>query len=125
MATPDERMKILRMLEEGKLTAEEASRLLKALAHGKPEPRAASSGGEPARWMRVRVTDLDGEHTSVNVNLPIGLVNVGLRLGAQFIPDVEEIDLQEISEALKAGITGKIVDVVDEAEGQRVEIYVE
>lgn len=124
MATPDERMKILHMLEEGKLSAEEASRLLKALAKGKAEPRQPTSTG-PAKWLRVRVTDLDGEHTSVNVNLPIGLVNVGLKLGAQFIPDVEEIDLQELGEALQAGMTGKIVDVVDEQEGHRVEIYVE
>lgn len=124
MATPDERKKILRMLEQGKLTAEEASRLLKALAKGKPEGRAAEATG-PAKWLRVRVTELDGGRTTVNVSLPIGLVHVGLRLGAQFIPDTEDFDLQEIGRALEAGLTGKIVDVVDEGEGQRVEIYVE
>jgi hypothetical protein len=52
-------------------------------------------------------------------------VNVGLKLGAQFIPNVEELDLEKLSEALQQGITGKVVEVVDEAEGQRVEIYVE
>ncbi len=124
MATPDERMKILRMLEEGKLSAKEAARLLKALSKARTEPRTDKSSGS-AQWLRVRVTDLDGGRTSVNVNLPISLVNVGLRLGSHWIPDVESIDLEEISEALEAGLTGKIVDVVDEGEGQRVEIYVE
>lgn len=124
MATPDERMKILHMLEQGKLSAEEAARLLKALSKGKPAKRSSDSEG-PAQWLRVRVTDLDGGRTSVNVNLPISLVNVGLRLGSNWIPDMEAIDLQELSEALESGMSGKIVDVVDEDEGHRVEIYLE
>lgn len=124
MATPDERMKILRMLEEGKLTAEEASRLLKALAKGRAEPRPDGSG-EVARWLRVRVSEMDSGQTKVNVSLPIGLVHVALRIGAQFVPDTEEFDLQEIGRALEAGLTGQVVDVVDEGEGQRVEIFLE
>ena len=124
MATPDERMKILRMLEQGKLSADEASRLLRALAKGVSETRAATQDGE-SRWMRIRVTDLDGHRAAVNVNLPMRLVNIALRLGAQFIPEEEDIDLEELAEALKAGLTGKIVDVIDEEEGRQVEIYVE
>jgi hypothetical protein len=124
MATPDERMKILKMLEEGKLTADEASRLLKALSKGVSETGPAAQDSD-SRWMRIRVTDLDGGRAAVNVNLPMRLVNVALRLGAQFIPEDEDIDLDELAEALKAGLTGKIVDVIDEEEGRKVEIYVE
>ncbi len=124
MATPDERMKILRMLEEGKLSADEASRLLKALSKGSSETRPAAKDGE-SKWMRIRVTDLDNDRAVVNVNLPMRLVNVALRLGAQFIPEDEDINLDELAEALKEGLTGKIVDVIDEKEGRQVEIYVE
>ncbi|MFQ5943606.1 MAG: hypothetical protein ACE5JF_08640 [Anaerolineales bacterium] len=124
MATPDERLKILKMLEEGKLSAEEASRLLRALSKGSPETSPATPDGE-SKWMRIRVTDLDGDRAAVNVNLPMRLVNVALRLGSQFIPEEEDIDLEELAEALKAGLTGKIVDVIDEEEGRQVEIYVE
>jgi len=124
MATPDERMKILKLLEEGKLSAEEAARLLKALGKGKSEKRPVAAGGQ-AKWLRVRVTDLKSGRTSVNVNLPMSLVNVGLKLGAQFVPDSEGIDFRQVQEALRAGLTGKIVDVEDVDEGQRVEIYVE
>lgn len=124
MATPDERMKILKLLEEGKLSAEEAARLLKALGKRKSEKQPVAVGGE-AKWLRVRVTELKSGRASVNVNLPMSLVNVGLKLGARFVPETEGIDFQEIDQALRAGLTGKIVDVVDEDEGQRVEIYVE
>ena len=124
MATPDERMKILKMLEEGKLSAEEASRLLRALSKGSSETQSATQDDE-SKWMRIRVIDLDGDRAAVNVNLPMHLVNVALRLGAQFIPEEEDIDLEELAEALKAGMTGKIVDVIDEEEGRKFEIYVE
>lgn len=92
MATPDERMKILRMLEEGKLKAEEASRLLKALSKGSSETRPATPDAD-SRWMRIHVKELDGDRSVVNVNLPMRLVNVALRLGGQFIPEAEGIDL--------------------------------
>ena len=124
MATPDERMKILKMLEGGKLSADEASRLLRALSKSSSETRPAAQDGK-SKWMRIRVTDLDGDRAAINVNLPMRLVNVALRLGAQFIPEDEDIDLEELAEALKAGLTGKIVDVIDEEEGRQVEIYVE
>jgi hypothetical protein len=124
MATSEERIKILKMLEEGKINAEEASRLLRALTKTKGEQLNVPSDGSQ-RWLRVRVTDLQRERTSVNVNLPMDLVNVGLRMGARFSPEMEGLDLDEISEALRQGLTGKIVDVIDEEEGQRVEVYVE
>lgn len=124
MVTSDERIKILKMLEEGKISSDEAARLLKTLSQAKSD--APSSGAAPdPRWLRVRVTDIQRDKTSVNVNLPVELVNVGLRLGARFIPEVEGVELDELYQALKEGLTGKIVDVVDEVEGQRVEIYVE
>lgn len=123
MAEKKERVKILKMIEEGKITAEEGAKLLAALSKGK-EAQSGLQVGE-AKWLRVRVSELDTGKTTVNVNLPIGLVEVGLRMGARFVPDMEGIELEELSDALRQGMTGKIVDVVDEDEGQRVEIYFE
>lgn len=122
MATSEERMKILKMVQEKKITADEAAKLLTAL--GKTEQRPAAAEGE-SRWLRVRITDLESGKPSVNVNLPLGLVNVGLKMGARFIPDMEGVQVEELAEALRQGLTGKIMDVVDEEEGQRVEVYVE
>lgn len=124
MTTSEERMKILKMVQERKITAEEGAKLLAAL--GKSErPQQAVPGASEARWLRVRITDLESGKTSVNINMPVSLVNVGLKMGARFVPDMDGIHAQELTEALRQGLTGKIVDIVDEEEGQRVEVYVE
>ncbi|UCF61556.1 MAG: hypothetical protein JSV37_02425 [Anaerolineaceae bacterium] len=120
----DERMKILKMIEEGKITAEEGTRLLEAL--GKQKRIHPEVGTGEARWLRVRVTDIVTGKESVRVNLPLSLVNVGLRMGARFVPDIDqELAMEELTEALEQGLTGKIVDIVDEEDGQRVELFIE
>lgn len=120
----EERLKILKMIEEGKISAEEGTRLLGAL--NKQKQRRDEQSDSSPRWLRVRVLDLNTGKESVRVNLPIGLVNVGLKMGARFIPDAEqETVMQDLAQALSQGMRGKIVDIVDEEEGQRVEIFVE
>lgn len=123
MTSVEERMQILKMIEEGKISAEEGAKLLQALA-GKGDRRRLAAEDEP-RWLRVRVTDLDSGKTKVNVNIPMGLVNVGLKMGARFAPNVEGLDYAEITDAIKTGAQGKVVDVVDEEDGERVEIFIE
>ena len=46
-------------------------------------------------------------------------------MGARFIPEFEGLDLEELGDALRQGLTGKIVDVVDEEDRQHVEVYIE
>ena len=123
MATSEERLKILKMIEEAKISADEGARLLAALAKAERK-RAAAAPGE-GRWLRVRVTDIDSGKTAVNVNLPISLVNVGLRMGARFVPEMEGVSMNELEESIRRGVTGKVIDIVDEQERQRVEVYVE
>jgi len=124
MTTVEERMQILKMIEEGKISAEEGARLLQALSAKSDRRKTGPVGGEP-RWFRVRVTDLDTGRNKVNVNIPMGLVNVGIKMGARFAPNVEGLNYEEISEAIKSGAQGKIIDVVDEEDGERVEIFIE
>jgi len=127
MATVDERMQILKMIEEGKISAEEGAKLLAALsAGGKTDvTRREAGGGASPKQFRVRVTDLATGRNKVNINIPMSLVNVGLKMGARFAPEVEGINFDEVMAAIKSGSQGKIVDVVDEEDGERVEIYVE
>lgn len=73
----------------------------------------------------MRITDLSSGKASVNVNLPLGLVNVGLKMGARFIPEIEGTEADDLAEALRQGQTGKVMDVTDEEEGRRIEVYIE
>jgi len=119
-------MQILKMIEEKKITAEEGARLLSALSAGRKEAAGATGqrGGEP-RWFRVRVTDLDSGRSKVSINIPMSLVHVALKAGARFAPNIEGFDFNQVVEAIRSGAQGKVVDVIDEEEGERVEIYVE
>ena len=82
-------------------------------------------GASAPRWFRVRVTDMATGRAKVNVNIPMGLVNVGIKMGARFAPEVEGVNYEEIMEAIQSGQQGKIMDVTDEEDGERVEIFVE
>ncbi len=55
----------------------------------------------------------------------MGLVNVGIKMGARFTPEVEGIDFDELVGSIRGGAQGKVMDVIDEEEGERVEIFVE
>ena len=161
MASSEERMMILRMVEEGKITPEEGARLLAAMGQqeaaaepvGAAEPAGAAAGasspygskqgwsgtayGSPAygsdfaqvnsagnlggRVFHVRVTNGVTGKPKVDVNIPLSLVDFGLR----FIPPNSKVDAQKIREAIASGTRGRIVDVMDNEKGDHVEIFFE
>jgi hypothetical protein len=127
MNAADERMTILKMIEEGSISADEGARLLSSIENKKKTPAApiASPVKGAARWFRVRVTDTKTGKSKATVNLPLALMDWGLRVGAQFAPEVGNIDLGELSEILNQGVDGKIVEVIDEEDGEHVEIFIE
>lgn len=131
MATSEERLKVLKMVQDGKITTEMAAELLKALdSTGKktaPEepPAPYFPGRNSGRFFRVRVTDTDTGRTRVNIRLPLGMVNAGLRMGMRFSPEVEGLDATRLAEALASGETGQIMDIYDDEDGEHVEVYIE
>lgn len=131
MPTTEERMRVLQLVSEGKISAEDGVRLLEALRSGEASSQAAEkASGSPApagspRWFRVRVTDLNSGRDKVNINIPMGLVNVGLKMGARFVEDQEGIDFEQLAAAVQSGHTGKLIEVDNVEDGERVEIYVE
>ncbi len=126
MVTSEERMRILRMIQEGKITAEEGSKLLAALRESRKEPHPPTAPGRAGKgWLRVRVTDMATNRAKVNVNLPLGLMDAGLKIGAQYAPELAGIDLSQFIEDIKGGAQGKIIDVIDEEDGEHVEIFIE
>lgn len=126
MTTTEERMQILNMVAEGIISADEGAKLLAALEPEKQrDVRSTVSGPSTPRWFRVRVTDLETGKNKVNVNLPMSLVEVGTRMGARFAPELEGMGIGDLIEQIKGGAQGKIIEVEDIEDGERVEIYVE
>ena len=129
MASSEERTKVLSMVAEGKITPEVASELLKALdstERPKPAPRApVPPSGKGGRYFRVTITDTETGRTRVNVRMPLGMVNAGLRMGMRFAPEIEGLDAGQLTEALASGETGQIVDIYDDEDREHVEVFIE
>ena len=130
MPSSEERMMILRMVEEGKITPEEGARLLSAMgereqAEAQPAQQARTeSTYEPVgsgRYFRVRVSNAATGKQKVNVNIPLSLVEYGLR----FVPSSANVNVQAVRTALRDGISGRIVDVMDEEKGDHVEVFID
>ncbi|MBL7062607.1 MAG: hypothetical protein ISS49_00180 [Anaerolineae bacterium] len=124
MAMAEERMQVLKMIHSGQVTAEEGARLLEILGENRPrkDTQPENRGKEP-RQFHIRVTDLETGRQKIDLRLPWRLVNVGINMGARFAR--EEIRAEDFIEAIQAGAEGKIIDVVDEEDNERVEIFVE
>jgi hypothetical protein len=142
----DERREILDMIASGKISAEEASRMLSGVEVSKSGPDQPiqvkmlkeqenevpetvldtvldKEGGSP-RWFHVHVSDLDTGKNKVKVNIPLGLVKFGLAIGSRFTSEVSGLDLDEISGFVTSN-KGLLVDVQDDEDGERVQIFVD
>lgn len=129
MVMSEERLKVLKMLQEGRITAEEATQLLDALEGGRAAgPRAPEPYAVPlrrGRWLRVRVTDTDTGKNRVNVRLPLNVVEAGMKMGMRFSPEIQDIDPNQLMEIINSGEVGSIVDVFDDKDGEHVEVFIE
>jgi hypothetical protein len=133
-ATDSERLRILQLLEQQKITAPEAAELLAALSDRSHDGRRRERGrwiaeelappSDRARWIRVRVTDERTGQVRTNVTVPIGMVGFGLDFARRFrgVPGVNVVD--EMFEAVRSGRRGTIFDVSNEG-GERVEILID
>jgi hypothetical protein len=121
MTQQDDRLRILRMIEMGQITAEEGARLLTSVEEGLERP-----GRQGPQRIRVRVTDIHTGRQKVNVNIPAGLLSVGMRLGARFgRSDGGLVNVEELLAKIKSGATGKVLELENADDGERVEVIVE
>ena len=115
--------RVLRLVAEGRLTAEEAGPILDALAAAPPSPpeppeplAAPSSDVGPARALRVEVTERG--RTVVNLRVPLALGRAALSR----VPGISDLTSERIREAIAAGVKGPIVAVEDDGDGVRISI---
>lgn len=140
MSAAEERLKILQMIQDGIITPEDGVRLLDALGAEKKVPAAPTipavpdipelpneplGWGQGARWLRVRVTDINTNKTRVNIRLPISVLSAGVKMGARFSAEVEGMDMNQLMALVRSGMTGQVVDVIDEKDGEHVEVFLE
>lgn len=132
MTSNEERLKILQMLQNGTINADQAAKLLETLGSSTKNQEAPSPPQPPlppghrgGKYFRVRVTDTDTGKTRVNVRLPVGLVGAGIKMGMKFSPEIEGIDANVLQNFLESGEIGQIVDVYDDEDGEHVEVFIE
>jgi hypothetical protein len=128
--------KILRLVAEGVLTAEEADEILSATADGwrspnsrtefappPPEPpsppHAAGPNQGTPRHIRIEVTE--GGKRVVNLRVPMNVVG----WASSLVPGLSDEHTDRIRSAMASGQYGPIVDITDDDDGSRVLIVSE
>lgn len=133
------RKEILELLANGKITADEAAQLLSQPAAPVVEETAvpdvkilkqeeaikASNGGKKPGWLHVRVRDLESGRNKVTVNIPLGMVKFGMKIGGHFSPELNGLDWNELQAMMNEMESGILVDVQDEEGGEHVQVFVD
>jgi len=127
--------RVLRLVAEGRLTADEAAPILDALAARKPAraeggsrgerpeaEQASARGGEAAdrrpRFARIQV--IEGGRRAVDLRVPVGLGKFALSR----VPGLSGDQISEVQDAMSSGTLGPILDIQD-ADGDGVRIVLE
>ena len=111
--------KILRLVEEGALTAEEADQILTSLSSASedaapPQAQAQDApASDQARHLRVEITE--GGKRVVNLRVPVNIAS----FAAGFVPGLPDEAAERIRSSIRAGLRGAIVDIATD-DGDRV-----
>ena len=109
-------MQILKMLEEGKINAGEAAKLLQSIEESRPD---TPPGGR--RVLRIRVEEAG--RPAVSVNVPVSLAKVALKIAASFDSRLKEIDVDRLAEEIGSGVQGPLIEI--ERDRDKVVVTVE
>ena len=116
--------KILKLVEQGALTADEADQILSALGSDKAGPgtrqagdsnRGANTNDDPDKPRHLRVEITEGGRRVVNLRVPLNMAS----LAAGFVPGLPDEAAERIRSSIRSGMRGPIVDIVGE-DGDRV-----
>ena len=129
----DELATVLRLVAEGKLSAEEAAPIIEALGRHRaprppepPEPPAPGfpfSGAVPGkgRGRRVRIQVTERGRRVVDVRVPLAFA----AMAARMVPGIPDSYAALIERAVEGDMVGPIVDLAEDEDGDGVLITVE
>ena len=125
--TNEERMEILQKIETGEVSVQDALGMMSPAVTPVPMPPTPrqSEATDSQRWLRVRVTNMSTGKRKVSVNVPLGLMKWGLALGSRYAPELNDVDWNEIVTELDRHAEGFLVEVEDDEDNERVEVFIE
>ncbi len=133
----EEYMRILKMIEEGKVTAEEGAELMKAIGGGEGEGEenverqlSGVKSSLKGRKLRIKVTDTDTGKDKVNIRIPLKLAKIAEKLVPRETKTqmkAQGIDLGGILSNIDELVDGPLVDIDadDKDDHVNISIYVE
>ena len=133
-----ERKKVLEMLAEGKISADEAERLLEALENKatetSPQTALTETLNNLPKYLFVKVDAVDGD--KVNIRVPLKLVKAGIKLQALLPQDAQDkintklnekgINLDDFKDENFKDLLDALTEFelnVDDKKGDKVRIY--
>ncbi len=126
------RKEILEKLAAGEIDISRATEMLNTAQESVEPPAVSAPAPAPSesksghRWLKIHVSNLETGKNRVRVNVPLGLVNLGLKIGSRFTDEVDDGVMHDVLDALKnKEITGTLVEVEDEDDNERVHIFIE
>jgi hypothetical protein len=132
----EERKKVLQMLAEGKISADEAERLLEALENRISEASPATSLAETGlpKYLFVKVDSTSGD--KVNIRVPMKLIQAGIKLKSLLPLDAQDkinaqlsekgINLDDFNTENLKDLLDALTELevnVDDKKGDKVKIY--
>lgn len=120
----DEIIRVLKMVEEGKISSEKAAELINALKNQEERPKIENKN---LKVLKIKIVSEDGDN--VNVTLPVNFVKTLIKSTGKLPVNIEgvnsnDIDINAIIGAIDSGIEGKFVDIKSE-DGDIIEISIE
>jgi hypothetical protein len=130
MVTSEERLRILKMIQDGKISAEEGIQLMDVLSDSRRQkerqkPPVQDPMRRGSRFFRVRVTDRSSGKIKVDIRLPINVVRAGSKLGARFSPEMTGLDMDQVMEYVESGATGRIFELTHDSDQELIEVFIE
>ena len=134
----EERKKVLNMLADGKISADEAERLISALENKttetSPQTALTKTLDNLPRYLFVKVDAVDGD--KVNIRVPLKLVKAGIKLQALLPQDAQDkinaklnekgINLDDFKDENFKDLLDALTEFelnVDDKKGDKVRIY--